>query len=158
MAKKAAKKVAKKATKKAAKGAPKNAPVQSMVDVNKLMNRVIHFEINADDPLRAVKFYREVFGWKIEEWPGQANYWLATTGAMEDPGINGAITNRLAPDASIVNTVQVADVDATVEKVKIAGGSMFGEKMDIPGIGLLVYVKDSEGNLVGLLQSVRNPM
>jgi hypothetical protein len=30
------------------------------------MPRVIWFEIPADDPDRAAKFYEDVFGWKIE--------------------------------------------------------------------------------------------
>ena len=34
------------------------------------MSRVIHFEIPAGDPERAANFYRKVFGWKIEKWPG----------------------------------------------------------------------------------------
>ena len=29
------------------------------------MNRVVHFEIQAEKPERAAKFYREVFGWII---------------------------------------------------------------------------------------------
>ena len=44
------------------------------------MPRVIHFEIPADDPQRAVKFYREAFGWEISTWGGPGEYWLATTG------------------------------------------------------------------------------
>jgi hypothetical protein len=31
------------------------------------MGRVAHFEIHADDPQRAVKFYSDVFGWTIEK-------------------------------------------------------------------------------------------
>ena len=34
------------------------------------MPRVIHFEINADDPERAVEFYRGVFGWDITNMGG----------------------------------------------------------------------------------------
>ena len=32
------------------------------------MNRVVHFEIQAEKPERAAKFYRESFGWTIEKW------------------------------------------------------------------------------------------
>jgi len=37
------------------------------------MNRVVHFEIKADNIKRAAKFYREVFDWKIEKYPGNKN-------------------------------------------------------------------------------------
>ena len=30
------------------------------------MNRVMHFEIIADDPERLIKFYAKVFAWKVE--------------------------------------------------------------------------------------------
>jgi predicted enzyme related to lactoylglutathione lyase len=56
--------------------------------------RVIHFEIHADDPKRAVEFYKKVFGWKISKWEGPAEYWLVTTGDDKQPGINGAIMHR----------------------------------------------------------------
>ncbi len=49
------------------------------------------FEIPADDPGRAAKFYDDVFGWKVKKWDGPVDYWLVTTGEDEEPGINGAI-------------------------------------------------------------------
>lgn len=37
-------------------------------------------------------------------------------------------------------------------KVKEAGGELLGEPMDIPGVGLYVSVRDTEGNRVAMLQ------
>lgn len=34
------------------------------------MNRVVHFEIQVDNPERAMKFYASVFGWTFQEWVG----------------------------------------------------------------------------------------
>ena len=34
------------------------------------MPTIVHFEIPADDVDRAKKFYSELFGWKMEKWPG----------------------------------------------------------------------------------------
>ncbi|MGB7955877.1 MAG: VOC family protein, partial [Candidatus Nitrosopolaris sp.] len=31
---------------------------------------IVHFEIPTDDSERAKKFYTDLFGWKIEKWPG----------------------------------------------------------------------------------------
>ncbi|MBA3318363.1 MAG: VOC family protein, partial [Gemmatimonadales bacterium] len=31
---------------------------------------IVHFEIPADDPERAAKFYRELFGWQIDRYAG----------------------------------------------------------------------------------------
>ncbi|MGZ7136310.1 MAG: VOC family protein, partial [Methanobacterium sp.] len=38
------------------------------------MPRVVHFEIPADDPERAIEFYKNVFGWKIDKWEGPFDY------------------------------------------------------------------------------------
>ncbi|KKM25017.1 hypothetical protein LCGC14_1599260, partial [marine sediment metagenome] len=53
------------------------------------MNRVIHFELNADDPQRAIEFYEKVFGWNTNKWEGEFDYWLVNTGEEDEPGING---------------------------------------------------------------------
>jgi predicted enzyme related to lactoylglutathione lyase len=31
------------------------------------MHRVVHFELGAQEPERAAKFYQQVFGWQIPE-------------------------------------------------------------------------------------------
>lgn len=58
------------------------------------MPRVVHFEIDAEKPERAVKFYEKVFGWKIEKWKGPVDYWLITTGKEKEPGIDGGLAKR----------------------------------------------------------------
>ncbi len=77
----------------------------------KTLPRVIHFEIPADDPDRAVAFYKRVFGWKIEKWGGPANYWLVTTGEEKEPGINGAITEKSENVPATTNTISVPSFD-----------------------------------------------
>jgi uncharacterized protein len=122
------------------------------------MSRVVHFEIHADDPQRAVTFYRNVLDWQINKWEGPEDYWLISTGPVTDPGINGAILQRRHPidgEAVIafVCTVDVSSVDDTIEKVTSHGGSIVLPKMAIPQIGWLSYAKDTEGNIFGFMQS-----
>ena len=40
------------------------------------MPRIIHFELPADNPERAVMFYGDVFGWQFNKWGGPMDYWL----------------------------------------------------------------------------------
>jgi predicted enzyme related to lactoylglutathione lyase len=115
------------------------------------MPRVVHFEISADDPERAAKFYTEVFGWKIVKWNGPQDYWLVTTGEAPETGINGGIFRRKGP-VGWVDTIQVDSVDAYADKVVAAGGKVVVPKMPIPGIGWLVYCQDSEGSVFGMMQ------
>jgi predicted enzyme related to lactoylglutathione lyase len=113
--------------------------------------RVIHFEINADDPKRAVEFYEKVFGWKIGKWGGPAAYWLISTGDEKQPGINGAIMERM-DKATTINTIDVPSIDEYVKKVVKAGGKQVSKKNTIPGIGYFAYCTDTEGNIFGIMQ------
>jgi uncharacterized protein len=116
------------------------------------MPRVIHFELTADDPERAVTFYQDVFGWQINKWDGPQDYWLITTGEAGTPGIDGAIMRR-EHNTSVINTVDVASVDEAIAKVTASGGTVVAPKMAIPGIGHFAYCKDTEGNMFGVMQS-----
>ena len=117
------------------------------------MSRVVHFEITADDPERAVQFYTQVFGWQVHKWDGPQDYWLATTGATDAPGIDGAIMRRDPGMPEVVNTLDVTSVDDAVAKIAAHGGSVVAPKMAIPGIGYFAYCKDTEGNTFGVMQS-----
>ena len=50
------------------------------------MARVVHFELMAKNPERAVTFYQNVFGWQIHKWDGPVDYWLITSGDDSTPG------------------------------------------------------------------------
>jgi predicted enzyme related to lactoylglutathione lyase len=121
------------------------------------MPRVIHFEIHAGDPDRAIRFYQAVFGWSFQRWD-PVEYWLITTGPDTEPGINGGLTRRKgAIDGqcviAYVCTVDVASLEETIQKVEANAGTVVVPKMAIPGIGWLVYCKDPEGNIFGAMQS-----
>jgi uncharacterized protein len=115
--------------------------------------RVIHFEIPADDPDRAVAFYKKAFGWKIEKWGGPANYWLVTTGEDKEPGINGAITEKSENTPATTNTVSVTSFEEAVKRIAEAGGKILMPKMAVPGVGYMTYCKDTEGNVFGIMQT-----
>lgn len=119
------------------------------------MPRVIHFELPADNPDRAVRFYEQALGWKIEKWDGPEDYWLVATGDPSQEGINGAITRRSAFPVGC-NTVGVDSVDEYVRRVVAAGGEVAMPKMAVPGVGYLAYCKDTEGTLFGMMQSDPN--
>ena len=53
------------------------------------MSRVVHFEIHAENPERALEFYGGLFGWKFTKWDGPMEYWLIGTG--EGTGVNGGL-------------------------------------------------------------------
>ena len=118
------------------------------------MGSVVHFEINADDPERAIKFYQDVFGWDIQKYEDvQMEYWLINTGLKGKNGIDGAIMRRSAPPgAGVINTIAVDNIEETIQKVVSAGGKKNSNIETIPNIGQFCYCLDSEGNYFGLLE------
>jgi predicted enzyme related to lactoylglutathione lyase len=114
--------------------------------------RVVHFEIDAEKPERAIKFYEKVFGWKIEKWKGPIDYWLVMTGNEKEPGIDGGLGKRTEAEPSTVNTIDVPLVDEYVKTIVKNGGSIVRPKMPVPGVGWMAYFKDPEGNLWGIMQ------
>lgn len=116
------------------------------------MPRVVHFEIPADRPERASRFYTEVFDWKMEKWGGPTDYWLAMTGSEKEPGIDGAIMDRTGPVKVVSVSIQVPSVDEYSRKITTVGGKIITPKLAIPGVGYLAYCEDTEGNPFSIFQ------
>jgi predicted enzyme related to lactoylglutathione lyase len=123
------------------------------------MPRVVHFEIHAENPERAIQFYNGLFAWEFTRWPGGTEeYWLVKTGPSEQPGIDGGLVRRRGPldgqaVTAFVCTVDVPSIDATLAAVPQRGGTIALPKMPIPGVGWLAYAKDTEGNIFGFMQA-----
>lgn len=124
------------------------------------MARVVHFEIHAENPERAQRFYENVFGWQLTHMPA-IDYWLISTG--EGPGIDGGLVRRRGPRPSegqpvnaYVCTLGIDDLDASMEAGVKAGGQVALPRMPIPGVGYVGYLVDTEGNIFGLHQADPN--
>lgn len=118
------------------------------------MARVIHFELPVDDAVRAANFYNEVFGWDVTDPENDdEGYWLVTTGSAE-PGIDGGFIARKHA-AQLVNVIGVDSLDDSLDKARAAGAEIVRDKEEIPGVGTAAYIKDTEGNTVGVFQPVQ---
>lgn len=115
------------------------------------MGRIVHFEINADNLERAVKFYENVFNWKIEKFEAVDDYWLITTGEENQPGIDGGLQKRDKPGASVYNVIDVDSLEEALKKIEKNGGKIVS-KEPVPGVGYSAYFIDSEGNQLGLIE------
>ncbi len=122
-----------------------------------MANRVVHFEIEATDTERAKKFYTDAFGWEMQQMgEDMGNYVVIKTGDEKSPGgINGGMM-KSQQDGKELNAyscvISVDNIDESIEKVKGSGGEVLGEKVNIPGVGMYVKCKDTEGNNFSLLQ------
>lgn len=142
--------------------APRSCPQRSPFTIDP-MPRPVHFEIHTADPERAIAFYEAMFRWRFTSWEGPASYWLIDTTdpeAPSEPGINGGMVRRMGggpAEGAAVNawvcTVGIRSVDDGVATAQRHGGSVALPKMPVPGVGWLAYVKDPDGNILGLMQS-----
>ena len=122
------------------------------------MPRVVHFEIHVDNPERVIKFYQDVFGWEFTKWDGPQAYWLIKTGPDSVPGINGGLMQRRCPVdgqavIAYICTIDTPSLDEHLKKAEANGAIVVVPKMPIPGVGWLAYCKDTEGNILGLMQA-----
>ena len=117
------------------------------------MPRVIHFELVADNADEMSQFYESIFGWKVQKWEGPVDYWFLMTGNSEELGIDGAFGLRQSEDDIVINTIDVDDAKEVAKKIEENGGEIVRPVSAVPGVGWLVYFKDTEGNLWGAMQN-----
>lgn len=125
-----------------------------------MSGRVVHFEIPYDDGDRARDFYREAFGWKLNEMP-EMRYTIAMSGPTSEQGmpdepgyINGGMFERSSdfPGTPMI-TVDVDSIDSALETIEKLGGSTAVAKMPVGDMGFAAYFKDPEGNVMGLWET-----
>jgi predicted enzyme related to lactoylglutathione lyase len=124
------------------------------------MDRVVHFEIPADDVARAKDFYGSAFGWELDDVP-EVNYTIVRTVSVDEqqmptePGaINGGMMERAPDTPSPVITINVDSVDDALKRVETGGGTVVRPRTEVPGMGAFAYFKDTEGNTLGLWENV----
>jgi len=115
--------------------------------------QINHFEIPADDPARAKRYYEAVAGWEISEPSSMPDYWLFRFAE----GFGGAIGRRgQTAGQDIRGYLEVDSIDEALKASDANGGSTKEPKNEIPGVGWFAVVNDSEGNELGLFQSSRS--
>jgi uncharacterized protein len=124
-----------------------------------MSGRVVHFEIPFDDGDRARAFYKEAFGWQVQEMPEMA-YTIVATGPSGDQGptepgfVNGGMLARGdSPAGGPVVVVDVESIDVALERITELGGATVTPRTPVGEMGFSAYVRDPEGNVVGLWET-----
>ncbi|WKG04979.1 VOC family protein [Mycolicibacterium sp. HK-90] len=125
-----------------------------------MTGRVVHFEVPFSDGERAKNFYREVFGWQVNEYPemdytGVATGPVAETGMPAEPGyIGGGMFERRPeyPKGPVI-TIDVPSIDEALSTIRSKGGEQVGEKIAVGEMGFAAYFTDPEGNVLGLWEN-----
>jgi uncharacterized protein len=124
-----------------------------------MSGRVVHFEIPFDDGDRARRFYGEAFGWQLQSIPTMG-YTLVTTGPSSDRGptepgfVNGGMMARSAsPSPAPILVVDVDSIDKALARIGELGGTTILERQVVGEMGFSAYVRDPEGNVIGLWET-----
>jgi predicted enzyme related to lactoylglutathione lyase len=125
-----------------------------------MTGRVVHFEVPYDDADRARAFYSDVFGWDIQPAPEFEYNFVQTgptaeTGMPAEPGyIGGGMFERQEDVRLPVITIEVDDLPSALVTIAEHGGAAVSEPQQVGDMGVAAYFTDSEGNLMGLWQSL----
>jgi predicted enzyme related to lactoylglutathione lyase len=111
------------------------------------MGDIVYFELPADDPARAKKFYKKLFDWKFDKMP-KWDYWMITTGGKD--ALYGGLTKREKTRPAVVNYIDVESVEECGVKIEKAGGKILVPKTPVKGWGYYAIFKDTENNVLGI--------
>jgi uncharacterized protein len=107
-------------------------------------------QLNTSDPEAAAGFYRELFGWRIEEVAGgDQPYWGIYNGDTLNGGMMPLPPDSPAPPHWLVYFGS-ADADADADRIGGLGGQVLVSPFDVPG-GRILVAQDPQGAIVGLL-------
>jgi len=113
-------------------------------------NPVVHFEIAGKDGDKIKKFYSDLFGWEVNS-ENPMNYGMVDTKAG---GINGGIFKAPEDVPFLTFYVRVDNIQEALDKAEKLGGKTVVPPQDIPGIGSSAFMKDIDGNIVGLFREL----
>jgi predicted enzyme related to lactoylglutathione lyase len=118
------------------------------------MPKIAHLEIRADVPFRAAKFYSAVFGWKVNKKSLQQGEHFALVEPGSSPNTPRAgVMQRRNRDA-VIPRFEVASLETAVAKIFQNGGKVVAHKRFLPGVGLVSYCHDTEGNAFSLVEKL----
>ena len=126
-----------------------------------MSGRVVHFEIPFDNAERARAFYFAAFGWELTPMQGM-DYTLVMTGPSGEEGpsepgfINGGLGRQSGELPAPTVVVDVDDLDAALVEIGELGGSTVAGRQEVGDMGYTAYVRDSEGNVLGLWETRRD--
>ena len=109
---------------------------------------VVRFEIMGGNGNQLEKFYRELFGWKIDS-NNPMKYGMVDT--RTQGGINRGVGSSQDGGNRVSVYVQVEDLDAALAKAEKLGGKTILPPSKVPGGPKLAMFADPAGNITGIL-------
>ncbi len=114
-----------------------------------MANPLFHWELMVGDVPKAIEFYSAVFDWEFDQ-KSIPHYPLIKTGDTPGGAMMAKPSHVAAPALNVYFHVQ--DIESTLTRVMVLGGSVVAPKTPIPGIGFWAMFADPDGIVIGLIQ------
>lgn len=108
---------------------------------------VVHWEVQAKNPVKQQQFFGSLFGWKIDA-NNPMSYGLVSSGGRS--AIDGGIGST-DDKPRVTVYVQVSDINATLAKAESLGAQTVMPRTDI-GMVIMAQFRDPEGNVIGVIE------
>ena len=115
-----------------------------------MANPFVHVELHTNDLDKAKRFYGDLFGWKLEDVPGDypGGYTMIDVGE----GTGGGMTSLHDPAGRPfwLSYVLVDDIEASTKKAESLGGTVVKGVTDASGFGWFSIISDPTGATLAL--------
>jgi predicted enzyme related to lactoylglutathione lyase len=109
---------------------------------------VVRWQIVTPQPEQSAGFYKQLFGWKVDQSNGFGYRELVSS---SDRGINGGVWPAPAEAPSFVQLfVEVPDVDASIAAAQKLGAAIIVPKAVLPDGDEMAVLRDPTGITFGL--------
>ena len=123
-----------------------------------LQGNPIWFDLVTPDPDGSKAFYSGLFGWEWADVPMSSGnvYHMAIEGDANIAGMSSVVGSDIGDetDGIWINSVYVADAEATVRRIEANGGMVLSGPSNADGWGVTARVATPEGAVFGLWQSL----
>jgi predicted enzyme related to lactoylglutathione lyase len=115
------------------------------------VGKFVWHEQVSSDPKQAQDFYTQLFGWGTEVFkPGEADYTMISSGGQSHGGFSKAMEG--APPPHWLSSVQVENLEDTIEKAKSAGGKLAAGPFEMSEVGRMAIIVDPQGAFISAYQ------
>jgi uncharacterized protein len=122
-----------------------------------MANVIVWADIPVLDMERARAFYAHVLGASVEFMQGMTQVAiLGSPQGMTQMDVSAdLVLNQGTPSTTAGTTIYLGsngDIDGMLKRVVEAGGEVLQQKQSMQDIGWIAYIKDTEGNRIGIHQ------